>query len=87
MKLKCIGGECDGKIMNVDYWYRTGDHVRVQKVPDYVITDYVEDLKSMTVEFYLYKIACLHFSKDDKMQFLIPHDWSDKQAILYQFGK
>ena len=34
-----------------------------------------------------YRVACLNFNKDERMLFLVPKDWTDRQAIEYQFRK
>lgn len=35
----------------------------------------------------LYKIRCYAFAKDDYYYFLAPAEWTDREAMLYQFAK
>jgi hypothetical protein len=42
---------------------------------------------SNLIDYYIYRIAVFHFSKDDKYYFLVPEGQTDKEAILYQFSK
>lgn len=91
MLLKCIGGECDGEHKNVDDYYKVGDQIRVMGKMKYDLPDFSQEVKDwregkvpdyMTIKYYLYKIECIHFSKDDRVLFLIPTDWTTKQALM-----
>lgn len=90
MKLKCIGGEFDGKWKDVSPdLSNIGNTVRFYKLPkavvNYNLRDPVEE--AITMQIYYYTVDCFHFSKDDVYKFLRPSEWTNKQAILHQFSK
>lgn len=88
MKLKCIGGVRDGEYIYVDHYYKIGDYIRLpEKIkpieynPDKIIPE------ELIVKYDMYKVSCLHFSKDDFIMFAIPVNWTNKEAILFQLNK
>lgn len=98
MRLKCIGGFCDGQSHSVDDNFRTGDLTRVPAQITFELNTFEEDLdafregrtsKNFSVPYYIYKLSTLHFANrpNDILKFLIPAEWSDREAVIYQFGK
>jgi hypothetical protein len=98
MKLKCIGGPCDGDFHSVDNNFRSGDLTRVPAKIEFNIGSFEEELtafregrtpKNFSIPYYMYKLSTLHFSDrgNDILKFLIPVEWSDREAVIYQFGK
>jgi hypothetical protein len=82
MKMKCIGGEADDQYHEVDMnLYRVNDAIKIMKAP--IFNPTISNL----IDYYIYRIAVFHFSKDDKYYFLVPEGQTDKEAILYQFSK
>lgn len=89
MQLKCIGGLNDGESHFINDRHKPNDWVRVPaKVKPVKPYDFDEFLqKNITVGYSTYLVTSLHFGKDDRMLFLIPTDWTYKQAIQHQFSK
>ena len=96
--MKCIGGKYDGTQIEVAEHYKVGDLIKVPEKHEFKISstdfeDSLEDFRNnrtprdLTLNYYLYRIAVFHFNKDEYYKFLVPNEWTDKQAILYQFGK
>lgn len=95
MKLKCIGGMANGKIIDVESHYRENDIVRVDATVEFKIIDFDIAInafregrmpESITVPFYSYKISSIHFNKERKVLFLIPAKWSNEEAVCYVLG-
>lgn len=98
MKLKCIGGEFDGQIKYIEDYYKIGNTIRFARPQEFKLdtSSFEVDLRAyrenrtpdyVTVKYSFYTIDCFHFSKDDVYKFLRPSDWTNKQAIQYQFEK
>lgn len=90
LKLKCIGGVHDGEYVYVDSYYRVGDCVQVAEQPKLQKIENFhpnEINKEITIKYELYKIDRIHFSKDDYVMFLIPYNWTCKEAFLFQLNK
>lgn len=96
MKLKCIGGECDGKIIEVADYFVRHDSVRVSGSIEFKLDTFEEDLKAFRegrvskhsiMEYYIYRIEEFHFSEGKPIKFLIPEKWSVRDAVRYQFLK
>jgi hypothetical protein len=55
------------------------------------LLDFDEFVKNPTTaiasQYHIYRIAVFSFNKDHLYYFLVPEKWTDKQAILHQFGK
>lgn len=95
MHWKCIGGTMDGAYYHINGQkedFKIGDSFRIMgpqkpfKISNY-IPSYEEIKKEMTIDYYVYRLARFHFSKDDTYEFLVPEGWDDKRAILHQFSK
>jgi hypothetical protein len=97
MKLKCIGGDCDGQITYCENYLKIGDLLRVRKPLKFEDGPLFEEsvaafrenrIPDGVVEtYYLYRKACFNFSKDDIYYFAVDHNWTDKQALIYLFDK
>lgn len=90
--LKCIGGKRDGFMWAVEDKYRVNDFVRIPETLRLSIADFMKSPREVLDEtiaanYLVYKISTFHFSKDDRYDFLIPEDWTNKQAVLHQFAK
>lgn len=95
MKMKCIGGLANGRVIEVESYYGEHDIVRVNSTIDFKIDNFEESLlafregrtpESMVVPYLYYKIATIYTSKHHKLNFLIPEKWSTEEALQYQLG-
>lgn len=95
MKLKCIGGNSNGKIVEVADYYREHDQVPVYCTVEFKIVDFEEELNTfrqgktpdnMTNPIDFYKIAYFYFSKHSIVKFLIPMHWKNEDAVRYALG-
>jgi hypothetical protein len=97
-KLKCIGGECDGRIEEGEF--KLHDQVRVRKEMEFKISDFSEDVKAfregrvpdhVITQYVIYRVCAIHGTsiKGDRLKhlYLCPNDWHEWEAIMYQFGK
>jgi hypothetical protein len=95
MKLKCIGGNSNGKIVDVADYYREHDQIQVYCTVEFKIIEFEEELKAYRegklpeaminpVDFY--KIAYFYFSKHSVVKFLIPMHWKVEDAIRHMLG-
>jgi hypothetical protein len=103
LKLKCIGGECDGQIQYVDDRQVFGDQVQVSKPIKFPINldnDFQESLSafrqgrtpdSMVIKYHMYRICAIYGTsiQGDKLtlKYLCPCNWHEWEAIQHQFGK
>lgn len=90
MKLKCIGGFCDGRLVHVeDYFMREGEYVRVPKpiLSVRIEASFDEIPEEIEVCYLIYKVATFCFKSGDYYWFLIPENWTNKEAMLHQFAK
>lgn len=94
MRVKCVGGPLDGYWQEVDnYNLRSNEIVRLPKpIIGLTCASFNPEVTPEVLEapYYYYKLSSFHFSTDiktDFMWFLIPENWSNKEAVLYQFGK
>lgn len=96
MKLKCVGGKCDGMIVDVkDSQYRQGEGVRVPNFPTRITEDF--DFNNppeyITGTYEIYIIDVLRYqhgkNKDDcsEIWFLRPTNFTAFDAIRFQFNK
>jgi len=85
MKLKCIGGFADGKIITIDYEARVGDGVRV--LDDVNLKFKPMELQHPSIDIIRYVVDVFAFSSSDRHYFLRPHNWTTKEAVLFQFNK
>lgn len=91
MKLKCIGGLCDDKWVWVeDYYMKEGEYIRVPKPIMALAIDF-KSLKNVPdigeVSYLIYKVATFCFKSGDYYYFLIPENWTNKEAVIHQFSK
>lgn len=90
MKLKCLGGINDGEWHEIDSYYRNGDWIKIHQPSQMlsVLEFNPEKIPSMVTEKYeIYRVTSFHFAKDDEYKFLVPKNWTDKEAILHQLKK
>ena len=94
-KLKCIGGLANGKIQEIDNYYREHDQVPVMATIEFNLPTFEEDLNAyregkipdyMVVPYHFYKVAELHFPDKTKLRFLIPADETAKNALCFVLG-
>lgn len=91
-KLKCIGGSHDGEWIYVDQnANRLGDIIRVVQHQELMPLTSDFNINSIpdkiTVQYNMYKLEVFNFSKEDKHFFLVPYNWTAKDAIIFQFNK
>lgn len=90
MKLKCIGGENDGKYFDNNRNYlKNSDLVRMPIYPKEIslMNDpYDEPPKNLTIEYETYRVVSI-VSDGEEFKFLIPVQWSTMRAVKHQFGK
>jgi hypothetical protein len=95
MKLKCIGGTCDGKIQDIADHFREHDQVQIKGKIEFNLPSFEEDLQAfregrtpdyMCVPYHYYKLAYIHFSKTSTLKFLIPMNWTSEDAIRHILG-
>lgn len=97
--IPCIGGPCDKQKYLTDRerllkykCLRIGDQVRMMgkskpfKIKNH-IPSYEEMCDKITIDYYIYRVAVFHFTKDEYYLYLVSEDWSDKDAVKYQFRK
>lgn len=93
MKLKCIGGPLDGYRYDVkDYQIKYNELVQLPKPISELAANFDPNKipEVLEVPYFIYKVSSFTFSsknKYDVYHFLIPHDWSNREAMLHQFGK
>lgn len=87
MKLKCIGGVCDGEWQHISHVPKIGDQVRIAAKPKPHLSFTKEPMKAVIVDYVIYQIDCFYFSRNDIRYFLKPEGWTKKQALEYQFDK
>lgn len=97
MKLKCIGGQCDGQHQWIDRAYlKIGDVVQVIepfqiKIEDFKPSLYEEMTKSIVQKYHNYIIDCLKYAnkQGDKSEiwFLRPQNLTTFDAMQLQFLK
>lgn len=93
MKLKCIGGELDGYRYEVaDYQLIDGELVQLPAPIRRLTMNNDPNEMQTTIECtqLYYKVFTMHFNEKNirsKQHYLIPIDWSFREAVLYQFGK
>jgi len=91
MKLKCIGGELDGQSFDVDerrYCLRNNEPVQIRKPLSLSVSLPMEE--QATIKYYTYKVFIMHFNERNEyseVRYLIPNDWTSREAVLFQFGK
>lgn len=96
MQLKCVGGRCDGMIINVDLpRERQGDAIRVYSYPIRVAELDIKPPSSddIAIDQFIYVIDVLKYQhskrKNDysEIWFLRPSNLTSFDAIQYQFRK
>ena len=101
MRLKCIGGECDGHIEEGEF--RLHDQVKIRKKMEYKIPDFSEDVKAfregripnyVVDQFAMYRVCAIHCTRINgasmeplRHLYLCPADWHEWEALMHQFGK
>jgi hypothetical protein len=94
-KLKCIGGLMNGKIQEIDDYYREHDQIPVIGTVEFNLPNFEEDLQafrenrtpeSMAIPYHYYKVAEFHFIDKTKLRFLIPIDKTVKNALCFVLG-
>ena len=92
MKLKCIGGERDGELWEVDKnRYRIHDSIRVApRISSVSVFPINLDVIPVITETYLiYRLEKIQIAEEE-LWFLVteyPVRWSAKEAIRHQFTK
>jgi hypothetical protein len=96
MKLKCVGGNCDGDTVDVDSYLGLGDMVRARARIEFKVVDFEESLQafrdgktpeSLSVPYHYYKIEEFNFYEGGKIKFLIPMHWEIEDAIRHLLSK
>lgn len=89
MKLKCIGGFADGQIVDLPHYYKVGDLHRVydREATSAAVMFDPKVLEIETVYYLVYRVTVFCFDRDDTYKFLVPYNWTDKEAIMFQFAK
>jgi len=98
MRLKCIGGECDGQLVEGEY--KLHDQVRVAKPMEFKIPDFQEDVKAfregrvpdhVITQYVMYRVCAIHGTGYGGVRhthlYLCPNDWHEWEALMHQFGK
>jgi hypothetical protein len=99
MKMKCIGGELDGKEYEVNN--RLHDLVRLPLPTEFKISDFSEDVaafregrvpKQMINKYAEYRVCAIYGTRSgstEKLEllYLCPKDWHEWEAIQLQFSK
>lgn len=88
--VRCLGGENNGEYCHVDIErHRVNDLVKIpEKLKPAKIFSVSEPLPDIAECNYIYyRLACLNLSKDERLLFLVPENWTDRQAIEHQFRK
>ena len=86
MKLKCIGGVFDGRIVECrPEWL----YVTLQEKTDLRGAWYYDATARVAPEakVHVYTRRLMGTSTGERIHFLAPRDWSDFQAIVHQFSK
>ena len=97
MRLKCIGGICDGITWDIDNYYKQGDCVRVGKYPK-LIAEIIENFdpnkspEFMKIDYHIYIVDVLKYDngkqrEPDEIWFLRPTNFTTFDAIQFQFLK
>ena len=85
--LRCIGDTHDAQYKSVPEAMKIGDIFRVtEEFPPLSLNPSLAQ-ENVIIHYYEYRICVFNFNKDEAYKFLAPKDWSDKQAIIYQFSK
>lgn len=97
MKLKCIGGLADGKMVDVPDDFKDYDYVRVPLTIEFTLSNFEEELvaflknetpKSVSMRYAIYKIHSLHNINNNHkstIKFLVPEKWDYWESLLYLF--
>ncbi len=99
MKMKCIGGELDGKEYEVEN--RLHDQVRLLLPTEFKIPDFAEDVaafregrvpKQMINRYAMYRVCAIYGTRQGSSEkqtlfYLCPIEWHEWEAIQHQFGK
>lgn len=80
--VRCIGGELDTEQQEIDN-QRVCDIIRIRKVDMASYNAYNDASCFKTYDYKLATIEC----EGKTFKFLIPFDWTNYQAIKYQFSK
>lgn len=94
-ELKCIGGEFDGKIMNIElpqYWNEKYSEyvpklryvIKIPKTPKLNI-DNINNFEE-TFEVFYYETDAIFFS-ENAIFYLKPSNWTAEKTIRFQFAK
>lgn len=88
MKLKCVGGLYDGKIVDSRDAKYAGERVRISVKRRCDIINSIEEFnklpESITYQYVFYKIEKFNFKNPDyELTFLIPVDWTMPEAIQH----
>lgn len=87
MKLKCIGGNCDGQVIYVDSCYQCGDVIRVPNKFTFSVENTIPQFEPppyITNPYSFYKIEKFSYKNPDwKVWFLIPEKWNIIDAIRH----
>lgn len=85
--VRCIGGELDTNEQEINDNLRINDIVRIRRIKTISVYENFDIPKNNEIfDQYDYKLASI--TCDGKVfKFLIPFDWTNYQAIVYQFSK
>lgn len=93
MKLKCIGGPCDGKVQDIANYYREHDQIQIMGTIEFDLSSFEEDLQAYRegklpdcILYHYYKIVYVYFSKTSTLKFLTPMNWTREDAIRHAMG-
>lgn len=91
MKVKCVGGICDGYTISIDGRYHKDDYVKVPIKVTFDLNDlYLHPYKMPDVsqaKYAYYKIVELQYKNPDYLlTFLTPPEWSIPQALAHLIG-
>ena len=89
MKLQCVGGFFDGSVQEVPDDRKNHDCWRIIEIPNQSVLDFDPNkIPEMIVyKDHIYRIIEFYFEKDEKIKFLIPQDWTPKQAFFRLLAK
>lgn len=83
VKLRCVGGPSDGKVVLVD---EKMDRIRLPD-PRGPILAAPTDVASTKIALTEYRVRRLRGPDGWVLEYLAPHDWTDAMAIEHQFAK
>lgn len=90
MQLKCIGGECDGQLIEIEQ-PKIGLSVGVIKPYDFKVTNFPQEISESETNACTYRICAIHGTgygqQRMKHLYLCPVDWHEWEALMHQFGK